>query len=250
MLTRRLLHILIAATLVLAMNNCSSNSTGTDDGGGGNDNDTETYTLNVTVDPSGAGTTDPSNDTFESGTDVTVEAFPKDGWAFNEWTGDIQSQDNPLTFTIEQNTSLTANFNSVSSIYDVELVIADSANTQKLYFGQKENTTSGFDSGEDVESPPAPPQDAMYLYFKSGGKKLLHDYRSFTAQSETWNLQFAQVRGDSLQLSWNRATTRLTGTITIRTADSSVQVDMVNNTSLKIATADADSMLIDYELTN
>lgn len=248
MINRYVLCIIFSTALAA----CSSNSTGSGGGGNGGGNGTPVnYSLSVSVSPSGAGTTDPVNDSFEEGTDVTVEAFPNDGWEFGDWTGDVQSQDNPLTFTINQNTSLTANFNSISSIYEVEITVTDSLDSQNLKFGQKNGATDGYDSGMDTESPGAPPASppALYTYFKNdSGDRFLWDFRSFTDTTITWNWQLAQVRGDSLDISWARGTTRLTGSITLRTADSSLVVNMVNQASVRIAAADADSLLIDYEL--
>ncbi|MEL7833409.1 BspA family leucine-rich repeat surface protein [Fodinibius sp. N2] len=106
-----LLTILIFTGLTLVA--CGGDSgTGPDPGNGDNgDNvdDPTTYTVEAsaaeggTVSPSGA------ND-YEEGETVELTADPNDEYLFSGWTGDMESEDNPLSLTVDQDYSLTANF--------------------------------------------------------------------------------------------------------------------------------------------
>ncbi len=70
------------------------------------------YTGSVDVDDASHGSVliSPAGGTYENGSSVTVTAINKTGWAFKEWQigGSKVSEENPYTFTITENTSLTA----------------------------------------------------------------------------------------------------------------------------------------------
>ena len=71
------------------------------------------YELDVTV--IGEGTVReeivPSNSTeYNSGTSIKLTPIPAGGWKFSNWTGGINSTDDPLTIQLNSNLSITANF--------------------------------------------------------------------------------------------------------------------------------------------
>jgi len=75
------------------------------------------YTLTTPVSPSGYGTVlrNPNKDTYTYGEQVTVTATetPPSGdnyYAFNGWTGSLESKSNIVTITMDDNKTLTANF--------------------------------------------------------------------------------------------------------------------------------------------
>jgi endo-1,4-beta-xylanase len=84
---------------------------GTNNSGAGN------YTLTVSVGGSGSGTTSlsPGNYSYKAGSAVTITATPAQGSLFSGWSGADSSSTNPLTFTMDGNKSLTANFSAQSS---------------------------------------------------------------------------------------------------------------------------------------
>jgi endo-1,4-beta-xylanase len=84
---------------------------GTDAGGAVN------YTLTVNTGGSGNGTTSlaPGNYSYKAGTAVTLTATPLQGSLFSGWSGAVSGTTNPLTFTMDGNKSLTANFSVQSS---------------------------------------------------------------------------------------------------------------------------------------
>jgi len=70
------------------------------------------YTLTIGVDPEGAGSVaiSPEQVTYHYGDEVTLTATAIPGWSFAGWSGDATGSTNPLSLTIEGNTSITATF--------------------------------------------------------------------------------------------------------------------------------------------
>ena len=219
-------------------------------GSGGGDGDS-TFVLTTSVSPSGAGSVSPDSAEFDNGEEVRVRATPAFGFGFVEWTGDIQSTENPLTFEIDSDTDLTANFEQTRDTeYTMNFIVEDdSSNQQELRFGQEPDATEGFDQGIDAESPP-PPAGGLHNFFVTSTDSLLYDFRSSTPQTITWNLQLFQSEGDSLFFSWTLDEDFLNGSLTLRNNDSSISVDMLDESSLEIAKTDADELFIDYEINN
>jgi len=58
----------------------------------------------------GSAVVSPQNNAYPAYSMVTIMANPNPGYDFIGWTGDIISNENPLTFEIQDNTTLTANF--------------------------------------------------------------------------------------------------------------------------------------------
>ena len=51
---------------------------------------------------------------FANGTQVTIEAVPASGWAFDTWSGDASGKANPVNMVLNANKSITANFTQLS----------------------------------------------------------------------------------------------------------------------------------------
>ncbi|MCW4009297.1 MAG: InlB B-repeat-containing protein, partial [Candidatus Bathyarchaeota archaeon] len=64
----------------------------------------------LTVVTAGNGTVNYSNQTFLSGTNVTLIAAPEAGWSFGNWTGDVTGTDNPAYVVMDDNKTVTATF--------------------------------------------------------------------------------------------------------------------------------------------
>jgi uncharacterized repeat protein (TIGR02543 family) len=62
----------------------------------------------------GSGTVAPASGSYAPGSSVTVTATPAAGWQFTGWSGALTSTANPLTFTIDADTALTATFTQVA----------------------------------------------------------------------------------------------------------------------------------------
>ncbi len=68
------------------------------------------YTLAVTIEGSGSVAIEPIQATYIYGTEVTLTATADPSWSFAGWSGDASGSDNPLTFAIQGDTSITALF--------------------------------------------------------------------------------------------------------------------------------------------
>ena len=77
------------------------------------------YTLTVAVKPleKGSVSIDPVKDTYDYGDEVILTAVAIPGWYFTGWSGGASGTDNPLTITIEGDTSITVNFLEYFKIY-------------------------------------------------------------------------------------------------------------------------------------
>lgn len=79
----------------------------------------EPRTLSLGISPFGGGSTSQGGDgdtiLFDDQQTVNIQAFPNPGYLFENWTGDISSTDNPLSFPITGDVSVTANFREDSN---------------------------------------------------------------------------------------------------------------------------------------
>lgn len=73
------------------------------------------YSLTVNVDPADSGSVlvNPIKDSYHYGDQVSLTATAEPDWDFINWSGYVDSSDNPLFITILGNTNITANFKQV-----------------------------------------------------------------------------------------------------------------------------------------
>ena len=77
------------------------------------------YKVSIAINPSDAGTVNPGNGTWvNGGTAVTFTSKANSGYQFKNWSGDVSSNDNPLSIILSKPLSLTANFSSTSAVDD------------------------------------------------------------------------------------------------------------------------------------
>jgi uncharacterized repeat protein (TIGR02543 family) len=67
-------------------------------------------TMNVTISPSGEGAVSPPSGSYPCGAPITLTAQGIPGYSLGQWTGDVDSADNPVTFTLSNDMNITANF--------------------------------------------------------------------------------------------------------------------------------------------
>ncbi|MBT8184274.1 MAG: hypothetical protein KJN76_05500, partial [Eudoraea sp.] len=79
------------------------------------DDNPEKFLLTITVTPSEGGTVSPSNGTFDEGSVLTLEGTPSSGYSFVQWTGSIQSTDNPVSITMDSDKDITGVFEKSDS---------------------------------------------------------------------------------------------------------------------------------------
>jgi uncharacterized repeat protein (TIGR02543 family) len=215
---------------------------GTTDSGGDDDPPEVTrYSLSTSVSPQGGGSVSPGSGTFDEGANVSVEAIPNEGWVFDSWTGDIQSTDNPLSFSITSNTSLTANFTDVSSSYIVDIAAVNGPDQIDLRIGQQE-------APESVEAPPVPPPGAFYVWLERDGDNFFSDIQSRTLTQVTWQMNLEPGDEDIITLNWTTDITQADGTLTLTDVSGSFSIDMFSESSYQIDATQLDYVLIEYEL--
>jgi uncharacterized repeat protein (TIGR02543 family) len=87
--------------------------------------DQNEYTLTVMGDPEGFGsvTIVPENSTYHYGDKITLTAIPTLDWGFAYWGGDASGMENPVTVTIQGDTSITAYWEKVSFNIFLPLIV-------------------------------------------------------------------------------------------------------------------------------
>lgn len=76
----------------------------------------------LTINAGTGGTTDPSPGSYihDTGASISVKAVPNSGYQFSSWSGDASGTNNPITFTMDSNKSITANFSPIDTGGDSE----------------------------------------------------------------------------------------------------------------------------------
>lgn len=68
------------------------------------------YTVNVTVTPTGSGTTSITSGTYQAGQTVSITATPAAEYIFKGWSGSITSDNNPVSILVDTSKTVIANF--------------------------------------------------------------------------------------------------------------------------------------------
>ncbi len=73
------------------------------------------FEVNGVADPPNGGTVEfvPNLSSYDYGSKVTATAVKYPGYIFQFWSGDVQTKDNPVTFTVDRTKEVRANFASV-----------------------------------------------------------------------------------------------------------------------------------------
>lgn len=116
------------------------------------------YTLKTGISTPGAGnvTVNPSGAEFDEGTEITVSASENFGYHFASWNdenGKVVSTDNPYTFKISKNTSLSAVYTQ-KNVYPLNITLEGGANTNGVLFSPVGNVVDGvhyYEEGTEVE---------------------------------------------------------------------------------------------------
>lgn len=201
---------------------------------------TVTYTLSVDISEESAGSVSPSSGEFEPGEQVTVEANVNQGWVFDEWSGDLQSTDNPFTFTINSDINLIANFLDRRSEYSVLLTISDDQDELQLEFGQ--------DNQDSFEyAPPSPPVGALHGYLSRAGEDYFIDYQLDILQEVNWQLHLQAGAGNIVKLNWHIEEFKMNGTLILKDPDETFQLDMIENSEFEFTEGSYNHLVIEYQ---
>jgi uncharacterized protein (TIGR02145 family)/uncharacterized repeat protein (TIGR02543 family) len=104
-----------------------------------------TYTLTINANPSNGGTFSRSPDqaNYNYGTNVTVTATPNPGYTFTGWSGAASETANPVTIVMDDNKTLTANFQQIPYSVTVSSVGAGASNNGSYVAGTTVTITAG-----------------------------------------------------------------------------------------------------------
>jgi len=190
--------------------------------------------ISITVAPSTAG------NVLTSGGDAvgaTAEflAVANDGWQFTGWTGDVESSENPLNVELQSDIALTANFEVLSNNYRFDMQLTDGT-TAELSFGQKPGATDSFDSGIDLESPPAPPENVLHAWLENDERELRHDFRNSLNSEIVWDLIVEPGETGIVEINWSLDDGFFEGSMILTDEEGSFNIDMLetNQATLEI----------------
>ncbi len=118
----------------------------------------------LSIDKEGEGRIIPGTGTskYREGMGVTVEATPEDGWYFTGWTGDEESSNREITLTMDENITLTANFEELEEDERVLTIWIDGEGST-----YPEEGDTIYDEGEEVTIEATP--DANWKFEKWTG---------------------------------------------------------------------------------
>ena len=126
------------------------------------DEDT-TVSFNATVANSSEGTVDFTSGDYDIGSSITITAIPKTGYVFSNWTNTSTNQTyttNPLSITINENTTLVANFEKAA--YNVMFTISGQGSVQKEVVGE-----GGLTHGSQVKLTATPSDNYSFFYWNN-----------------------------------------------------------------------------------
>lgn len=150
--------LLLSLAFILA--SCGDSSTGPDNGGG--ENEPARYDVTTSIDPSGGGSVSPADTTVDDGETVSMQASAASDYVFTHWSGEIDStSDNPLSLTVDQNYSLTANFELKT--YELTINTEGQGSVSEEVLEQK---TSEYETGTVVELTAQPEEGYKFVEWK------------------------------------------------------------------------------------
>lgn len=80
------------------------------------------YTLEILKNGNGTVTINPIKGCYPHGTVIQLTATPDQGLSFASWSGDFFSDENPVTFIIEKNVSITATFGKIIHTLNISVI--------------------------------------------------------------------------------------------------------------------------------
>lgn len=148
-----------------------------------------TYTMSVKAAAEDAGNVacTPAGEAFDEGTSLTVTATENFGYHFVAWVddnGNTVSTDNPYTFTLTENTSLTATY-SKNNVYALNVKLVGGANANLVQVSPEGNIVDGvryYEEGTDVRLTA---QNNRILTFTSWEDNTTNMTRDITINADT-----------------------------------------------------------------
>ena len=78
------------------------------------------FQLDVSINPTNSGEVSPMSGVYDQGSPINLSATPNDGYEFSSWSGGISSNDNPLSFQLNSDIKVVANFSEVDLNFDID----------------------------------------------------------------------------------------------------------------------------------
>ena len=157
------------------------------------------YSLSTSSSPSNSGTVS-GDGTYNSGSTISISATPSNGYQFSHWSGDTSGSSNPLSITINQDTSIVANFTEVINSYSLSTSSSPS----------NSGTVSGdgtYNSGSTISISATPSNGYQFSYW-SGDASGSSNPLSITINQDTSivaNFSVTGTNNTSDNNSWSSA---------------------------------------------
>jgi uncharacterized lipoprotein YddW (UPF0748 family) len=104
------------------------------------------FALATPTNGAGTVTRSPVQDSYASGSLVTLTANPATNANFVEWSGDASGADNPLTVRMTNNLTVVANFSQGATVADI---VIDNTNAQAFFYGSWQTGSNSGKYGPD-----------------------------------------------------------------------------------------------------
>lgn len=177
---------------------------------------------------------------------VELLAVANDNWYFSNWSGDIESDENPLNITLTENTEIFANFVLSGNDFQVNVQVTDGQSSTDLFLGQVQEATDGYDTDIDLEGPPPPPDDVLYAWIEGNERSLLRDFRNPYSNSAEWIVIIDPGNSELINLSWDLEFENISGTLLLTDSDESVNINMLEVNSHDLRIEERDHIRITY----
>ncbi len=150
---------------------------------------TPIYSLTTNVNPSEAGSINPSSGEYDEGTEVELMASPNEHWIFNGWQGDHSGNQNPASIVMDSDKSITAQF--IKRDYPLTINVEGEGHVEEEIIQQK---TTDYPHGTIVQLTANPAEGWEFIEW-SGHLDGSENPQTITIQDETSvNALFEEIK--------------------------------------------------------